>query len=89
MNIKMIKYLSNELLKVYLKYKMLVRVIWQLAKCICKTWTMKFADTVQKIVVYSTRNLWLNHSWNYRVLNLGIKQAIVIATVKCRYAYYT
>ena len=34
MNIKMIKYLSNELLKVYLKYKMLVRVIWQLAKCI-------------------------------------------------------
>jgi hypothetical protein len=32
----------------------------------------------EKLLMYST--------WNYRVYNFGVKQAIVIAAVKCRFA---
>ena len=78
------KYISNELLKVYSKYKMQVRAIWQLIFQDLKKEGCSYR--AEKPFMYCTRNVWFSHPWNYRVLNVGVKYTIGIATVKCRYA---
>ena len=59
----MIKYLSNELLKVYLKYKMPVRAIWQLVKSIFQDLKKEGCSyRAEKLFMYCTRHVWLNHT---------------------------
>jgi len=52
-----IKYLENQLLKVYLKYKMPLRAIWQLANCI-------FQDLKYESCSYRAEKLFMNSTGN-------------------------